>query len=121
MTASCLLQFINNPSDENIEHFLLDKSYQQSPNLTSALALFTKLYGFLKNMEDGVGDDKYDGDEDIEDPDQQTKKRKKKTFGSKNKAAHCIKLKGDRSGTKTSKLQYLVRDVIFYIGNHNHP
>ena len=118
MTASCLIQFFNNQSDENLEHFLLDKSHQQSPSLVSALALFSKLYGYLKRMEEGLGDDKYDGDEDIEVPDLQTKKKKKKAVGVKSKSSHSIRLKGDQTGNKTSKLQYLVRDVIFYIGKY---
>ena len=120
VTASCLIQFFNNPSEENTEHFLLDKTHQQSPSLVSALALFSKLYGYLRNMEEGLGEDKYDGDEDIEEEEGQlTKKRKKKTGGGKSKPSHGIKLKGDKNGTKTSKLQYLVRDVIFYIGKHS--
>ena len=119
MTASCLIQLFNNPSEENTEHFLLDKTHQQSPSLVSALALFSKLYGYLRNKEEGLGEDKYDGDEDIEEENQLTKKRKKKTGGGKSKMSHCIKLKGDKDGTKTSKLQYLVRDVIFYIGKQS--
>ena len=117
VTASCLIQFFNNRSDENQDHFLLDKTHQQSPSLVSALALFSKLYGFLRNKEEGLAEEKYDGDEDVEDQDQQTKKRKKKTAGGgKSKTSHSIKLKGDQNGSKTAKLQYLVRDVIFYIG-----
>ena len=120
VTASCLIQFFNNPPDDNLDHFLLDKTHQQSPSLVSALGLFSKLYGFLRNKEEGLGDDKYDGDEDVEDPGEQTKKRKKKTGGGgKSKTSHSIKLKGDQNGTKTSKLQYLVRDVIFYIGKQS--
>ena len=77
----------------------------------------SKLYGYLRNQEEGLADDKYDGDEDIEDQQEGLgKKRKKKTGGGKSKASHCIKLKGDKDGSKTNKLQYLVRDVIFYIG-----
>ena len=116
VTASCLTQFLNSPKDEKVDHFLQEKTERQSPALTSALQLFSKLYGYLKNMEDGVLDQTYDGDEDIEDESRETKKRKKKGVGGKNKAHHSIKLKGDKDGSKTSKLQYLVRDVIFYIG-----
>ena len=69
-------------------------------------------------MEEGLGEDKYDGDEDIEDQQAQLTKKRKKKGGGKSKTLHCIKLKGDQSGRKTNKLQYLVRDVIFYIGKH---
>ena len=116
VTASCLIQFINCPPDEKADHFLQQRTELRSPALVSALKLFSKLYGYLRDREEGILDNKYDGDEDIDDPDQETKKRKKKSVGGKNKAVHTIKLKGDPDGTKTSKLQYLVRDVIFYIG-----
>ena len=116
VTASCLLQFINCPQDEKVDHFLQQRTETRTPSLASALKLFSKLYEYLRDREEGVIDHKYDGDEDIDDPDQETKKRKKKSVGSKNKTVHSIRLKGDPDGTKTSKLQYLVRDVIFYIG-----
>lgn len=92
------------------------RSSDQSPILKSALALFTKLYTHLKNAEAGVEDDTYDGDEDGEMQQEASKRKKKKTVGLKKKLSHCIKLQGDKNGIKADKLQYIVRDVIFYIG-----
>ena len=96
----------------------MTKKDYQSPSLKSALGVFTNLYSNLKRREEGVLDDSYDGDADAEDPvPSGEKKRKKKVGVSKKKSPLAIKLKGDEQGIKADKLQFLVRDVIFYIGN----
>ena len=48
---------------------------------------------------------------------EEDRKRRKKTAGSK-KLSRAVKLQGDKNGAKADKLQYIVRDVIFYIGKH---
>ena len=115
-TASSVLNYINNVRDgvSTSDHFLEVKSSEQCLNLQTALALFQKLYIHLKNAEAGV-EDTYDGDEDNDDQ-EENRKRRKKTGGNKKKLSRCIKLQGDRHGCKADKLQYIVRDVIFYIG-----
>ena len=115
-TASCILQYINSCYEANeseVPHFLETLSHKQSPTLKSALELLKKLYIFLKNAEAGVIDDTYDGDDD--DQDVTVRKKRKKNVGIKKKA-HTIKLPGDKNGSKADKLQFIVRDVIFYIG-----
>ena len=116
-TSSSVLNYINNIREgvSVSDHFLETKSSEQSPTLQTALALFQKLYVYLKNAEDGI-EDTYDGDEDNDDPGED-RKRRKKTGGSK-KLSRAVKLQGDKAGTKADKLQYIVRDVIFYIGKH---
>ena len=95
----------------------MTKKEYQSQSLKSALEVFTNLFSTLKRREEGLlDDDTYDGDADAEDPAVGEKKRKKKVGISKKKSALSIKLKGDEQGTKANKLQFLVRDVIFYIG-----
>ena len=116
-TSSSVLNYINNIREgvSVSKHFLEAKSSEQSHTLRTALALFQKLFVYLKNAEDGI-EDTYDGDEDNDDPGE-TRKRRKKTAGTK-KLSRCVKLQGDKNGSKADKLQYIVRDVIFYIGEH---
>ena len=95
----------------------MTKKDYQSPSLKSALDVFTNLFSSLKRREEGVLDDSYDGDADAEDPVPSGEKKRKKKV-SKKKSPLSIKLKGDEQGTKADKLQFLVRDVIFYIGLH---
>eukprot|EP00090_Calanus_glacialis_P028891 TRINITY_DN46320_c0_g1_i1.p1 TRINITY_DN46320_c0_g1~~TRINITY_DN46320_c0_g1_i1.p1 ORF type:complete len:446 (-),score=177.95 TRINITY_DN46320_c0_g1_i1:9-1346(-) len=114
--AACLIQFANYTQNDSQDHFLVTKKDYQSPSLKSALGVFTNLYSNLKRREEGVLDDSYDGDADAEDPvPSGEKKRKKKVGVSKKKSPLAIKLKGDEQGIKADKLQFLVRDVIFYI------
>jgi len=118
-TASCILQYINSchePNESDTAHFLEALAHKQSPTLKSALELLKKLYIFLKNAESGIIDDTYDGDDD---EDVTVKKKRKKNIGIKKKASHSIKLSGDKNGSKADKLQFIVRDVIFYIGRSN--
>ena len=116
-TSSSVLNYINTIREgvSVSDHFLETKSSEQSPNLQTALALFQKLYVYLKNAEDGI-EDTYDGDEDNDDP-AEGRKRRKKTAGNK-KLSRAVKLRGDKNGSKADKLQYIVRDVIFYIGKN---
>ena len=117
-TCSSVLNYINNIREgvSVSDHFLETKSGEQSPTLQTALALFQKLYVYLKNAEDGI-EDTYDGDEDNDEPGED-RKRRKKTAGSK-KPSRSVKLQGDKNGSKADKLQYIVRDVIFYIGKQS--
>ena len=116
-TSSSVLNYINNIREgvTVTDHFLEAKSSEQSPTLRTALALFQKLFVYLKNAEDGI-EDTYDGDEDNDDPGE-NRKRRKKTAGSK-KLSRSVKLQGDKNGSKADKLQYIIRDVIFYIGEY---
>ena len=114
-TAASLLHYISCSDEERKTHFLSSKQNQQGQNLITALALFEKLYKFLKNAEGGIEGEIYDGDED--DQVEKAKKKKKKTVGIKKKASQAIKLQGDKNGTKADKLQFIVRDVVFYIVN----
>ena len=83
--------------------------------MKSALSVFTNLYSSLKKREEGEVYGSYDGDADGEVPAPAEEKKKKKKV-SKKKSPLAIKLRGDEQGTKADKLQFLVRDVIFYIG-----
>ena len=112
-TASSLIQYIHSTEEEKKEHFLGVKSNQQGQSLRTALAIFEKLYTYLKNAEEGIEGEYYDGDED--DQEIKAKKKKKKSVGLKKKISSCIKLKGDKNGSKADKLQFIVRDVVFFI------
>ena len=75
------------------------------------------MFNTLRKREEGLIDDSYDADADADDPVPPEEKKKRKKVGmSKKKSPLAVKLKGDEQGTKADKLQYLVRDVIFYIG-----
>ena len=104
--------------DDSKDHFLVAKTEYQSPSLKSALAVFTNLYSSLKKREEGEGDVSYDGDADGEVPAPVEEKKKRKKV-SKKKSPLAIKLRGDEQGAKADKLQFLVRDVIFYIGKED--
>ena len=112
-TASSLLAHTQ-PGQET-EHFLEAEAGQQGATLSRALELFRRLYLHLGRAEAGL-EDTYDGDKEEEEEEEDTRRRRKGA-GGRRRAAHRVKLQGDKHGGKADKLQYLVRDVIFYIGS----
>ena len=113
-TASSLLAHTQ-PGQET-EHFLEAEAGQQGATLSRALELFRRLYLHLGRAEAGL-EDTYDGDKEEEEEEEEDTRRRRKGAGGKRRAAHRVKLQGDKHGGKADKLQYLVRDVIFYIGS----
>ena len=114
-TASSLLA--HTQAGQEPGHFLEAEAGQQSATLRAALELFRRLYLHLRRAEAGLADT-YDGDEDSDQ--EEATRRRRKGGGGRRRAAHRVKLQGDKHGGKADKLQYLVRDVIFYIGENKY-
>ena len=114
-TASSLLA--HTQAGQEPGHFLEAEAGQQGATLRAALELFRRLYLHLRRAEAGLADT-YDGDEDSDQ--EEATRRRRKGGGGRRRAAHRVKLQGDTHGGKADKLQYLVRDVIFYIGENKY-